>query len=146
MSDEPEHLSVSETNAEISTESEIEKRLWWMMIISLLVSLFLCFFLAKTQFILGFAIGGILSLVNFRWLQGSIKSLFATTLNGEPPRFIAFRFFFRFIVIGIAVAIASYSELVSVIGILLGLCSFVVAIMLEAFYQIYVHFSRDEEI
>ncbi len=146
MSDEPEHLAVAETDAEISTESEIEKRLWWLMITSLLVSLIFSFFLANLHFILGFAIGGILSLINFRWLQGSIKSLFATTLKGEPPRFIAFRFFFRFIVIGIAVAIASYSGLVSVIGILLGLCSFVVAIMLEAFYQIYVHFSRDEEI
>jgi hypothetical protein len=146
MSDEPEHLSVSATIVEINTESEIEKRLWWLMIMSLLVSLFFCFFFGNIKFILGFAIGGMLSLVNFRWLQGSIKSLLTTTLKGEPRRFIAFRFFLRFIVTGIAVAIASYSELVSVVGILLGLCGFVFAIMLEAFYQIYVHFSRDEEI
>jgi ATP synthase I chain len=146
MSDYPEQMPAEDTLADERAESDIEKRLWWLMIVSLLVSLIFAFIFANVQFILGFVIGGILSLVNFRWLQGSIKSLFATTLNGEPPRFIAFRFFFRFIVIGIAVAIASYSGLVSVIGILLGLCSFVVAIMFEAFYQIYVHFSTDEEI
>jgi hypothetical protein len=146
MSDYPEQMPAEDTLADERAESDIEKRLWWLMIASLLVSLIFAFIFANVQFILGFVIGGILSLVNFRWLQGSIKSLFATTLSGEPPRFIAFKFFFRFIVIGIAVGIASYSGLVSVIGILLGLCSFVAALMLEAFYQIYTHFSEDEEI
>jgi FtsH-binding integral membrane protein len=146
MSDNPEHLSAEESSTDNREESNIEKRLWWLMIASLLVALVFCFLFANIQFILGFAIGGMLSLINFKWLQGSIKSLFATTLSGEPPRFIAFKFFFRFIVIGISVGIASYSGLVSVIAILLGLCSFVVAIMFEAFYQIYVHFSEDEEI
>jgi FtsH-binding integral membrane protein len=146
MSDNPEQMPAEETSASERIESDIEKRLWWLMIASLLVSLIFAFIFTNIQFILGFAIGGMLSLINFKWLQGSIKSLFAAALNDEPPGFIAFRFFLRFIVIGITLGIASYTDSVSVIGILLGLCSFVVAIMIEAFHQIYVHFSEDEEI
>ena len=142
MSDNSEPLASVE-----DTESEsLVRRLRWFMIGSVTVAIIISLFLANWSFITGLAIGGILSLINFNWLQSSVSGLFKLALTGTAPKFPVFKYVLRFVLIGIIVALAKWFETVSVIGILLGLCSLVAALMLEALIQLYLHFSKREEL
>ena len=142
MSENSEPLSPVE-----NTEAQaLINRLRWFMIGSVSVAMAISLFLSDWGFTAGLAIGGILSLLNFNWLQTSVNGLFKLALEGNAPKFPVFKYVLRFVIIGIIVALAKWFEIVSVIGILLGLCSLVAALMIEALIQLYLQFFKREEL
>lgn len=130
-----------ETKPFIEETSSVEKRLWRLIIISLAVEIVLSLFLATWQFTVGILVGGSLTLINFRLLQNSIRGIFQTQSNA-----FAFKFFLRYLIIGLAVSFFYFTEIVSITGILVGISSFVAALMLEAIIQFYFVITKHEEI
>jgi len=100
----------------------------------------------------GIALGGVLALLNKRWLEGSIRSIMRHaiamqegTAPGLPPLMVSgviFRYFFVAFCFGIAV----WTGLFHPLGVAIGFTSFVGGVMIEAGYQIYLALksNRDE--
>ncbi|MCU0239406.1 MAG: ATP synthase subunit I [Pyrinomonadaceae bacterium] len=130
-----------ETKPFIEETSSIEKRLWRFLIISLVVMVVLSLIFAKIEFTTGILVGGILAIFNFRFLQNSVRGIFQTQSNQY-----AFKFIFRYFSIGLILLLFSFLEVVSFIGILIGISSFVAALMLEAIIQFYFVITKHEEL
>jgi hypothetical protein len=93
----------------------------------------------------GLLLGGALSLFNYQWLRSSLSAVFGTAKSGRRVKLNAARYVLRYFVIGALVAFAYALNLVDIVATLFGLCSFVVAAMLEAFMQIYFVIVNREE-
>jgi ATP synthase I chain len=130
-----------ETKPIVVETSAVEKRLWRLLLFSLAVEIVLSLILADWQFTAGVAIGGSLAIINFRMLQNSVRGIFQSESNA-----FAIKFFLRYVIIGLVVWIFYLLKTVSVIGILLGISSFVGALMLEAVIQFYFVIIKNEEI
>jgi hypothetical protein len=100
----------------------------------------------------GIALGGVLALLNKRWLEGSIRSIMRHAIamqEGTAPNLpplmasgVIFRYFFVAFCFGIAV----WTGLFHPLGVAIGFTSFVGGVMIEAGYQIYLALksNRDE--
>ena len=91
------------------------------------------------------ALGGVLSLVNHRWLRSSIAAAFGGDLRGKRPRLKVARYVLRYFVVGFVVFAAARLDLISVPAAIAGLCSFVVALFVEAARQFYTSIVHREE-
>ena len=94
----------------------------------------------------GLLLGGLLSLLNHQWMRTSVSAAFDQTLVGRKPRIKLARYVLRYLVIGAAVYAAYRLDIVSLPAALFGLCSFVVALFVEAFREFYFAIIRREEI
>ena len=120
--------------------SSVEKRLWRLMLASLFVEILLSLLWLDWQLTCGILVGGSLAIFNFQQLQTSIRGLWQTQSNT-----FAFRFILRYFVIGLVVFSFYYLKIVSIFGILIGISSFVAALMLEAMIQFYFVITNHEE-
>ncbi len=93
----------------------------------------------------GLALGGLLSLVNHRWLRSSIAAAFGGDLSAKRPRLKVARYVLRYFVVGIVVFAAARLDLISVPAAIAGLCSFVAALFAEAGRQFYIAIVHREE-
>lgn len=93
----------------------------------------------------GLLIGGLLSLFNHHWLRTSVGAFFKSAEPGARPKFKVARYVTRYVVIAFVVALAYRLDLVSLVATLVGLCSFVVAALVEGFMQLYFAVIRREE-
>ena len=124
----------------------LHSRILRTMIVTTLVGVAASVFLAPWQFTLGLVIGGLLALLNHRWLQSSISAAFGVLVAGEKPRIGLAKYIFRYLVVG-AVAFAAYTlGFASLAAIIIGLCTFVIALFVEAFREFYFAIIRREEI
>lgn len=94
----------------------------------------------------GLALGGALALVNHHWMSASIQTAFSNaTLKGVRPKLGAARFFLRYFVVAAAVFAAYELGVVSIVATLVGLSAFVVAGLVEGFYQTFSTIVHREE-
>lgn len=94
----------------------------------------------------GLALGGALSLLNHRWLCQSVRAAFSGAASkGLRPRLGVARFVLRYFVVVAAVSAAYTLGLVSIVATLVGLCAFVVAGLVEGFYQTFSIIIHREE-
>lgn len=127
-------------------DEKLHSRILRTMIVSSVLAAFASIFLGSWQFTSGLVIGGLLALLNHRWLQTSISAAFGVLLNGEKPRITIGKYIFRYAVVGM-VAFAAYQlGIASLIAIIAGLSTFVVALFVEAFREFYFAIIRREEI
>ncbi|HEY6121584.1 MAG TPA: ATP synthase subunit I [Pyrinomonadaceae bacterium] len=94
----------------------------------------------------GLILGGGLSLLSYRWMENSIHSAFKQVQPGERPRLGAVQYILRYFVVGLAFYFAYQLNLVSLPAALIGLCSFVIALFVEAFREFYFIIVHREEI
>jgi len=93
----------------------------------------------KVNVILGVALGGVLGILNHRWLSSSLGAILtAASSNAKVSRLAAAKFILRLVVIGGAIAAALWSRAFDLLGLVAGFCAFIVAVMIEAGYQIYL--------
>lgn len=130
-----------ETKPLVEETSSVEKRLWRLMLGSLVIEIVVSLFWLDWQLTGGILVGGILATFNFRLLQTSIRGLWQTQSN-----YFAFKFILRYFVIGLVVLSFYYLKIVSIFGILIGISSFVAALMIEALIQFYFVITKHEEI
>ena len=116
-----------------------------MALAAVLGSLF-GFIFVSAGFGVGILIGGALSLLNYWWLKRSLKIVIDEAIAGGAPHFLAGRAFIRYLAFGAVLAIIYLSKAVPMVAVLLGLASFAVAIIFEAFIRIFNSFSNKKGI
>ncbi len=95
----------------------------------------------------GLLVGGVLSLLNHYWMRTSISAGFDVALgHSTTPQIKLVQFVLRYFVVGTIVFAAYQLNIVSLPATVVGLCSFVVALFLEAFREIYFAIIHREEI
>ncbi len=94
---------------------------------------------------LGILLGGALSIFNERWLRASASAILGTAARTQRvPRWTAAKFILRYFVLALVAGVAVWSGFFDLLGIGIGLASFVGAVMVEAGYQLYLSFKTSD--
>ncbi|MGH9970899.1 MAG: ATP synthase subunit I [Pyrinomonadaceae bacterium] len=129
------------------TEKGIDARVFRTMAASVALTVIISLPFAPWRVTTGLLVGGLLSLLNHHWMRTSISAAFDRALGrGTRPRIKLARYILRYVVIFTIVFAAYKLNVVSLAATLAGLCSFVVAIFVEAFREIYFAIIHREEI
>ncbi|MBK7600861.1 MAG: ATP synthase subunit I [Acidobacteria bacterium] len=131
----------------LEDSTDIETRFQRNTYIVMLVALTAGMVLGGRRMGLGVALGGVLSLFNKRWLEGSVRAILgaaAETQSGNVPPWTASKLILRYFIIAYVIGIAVWTGYFNPIGIGIGFASFVGGVMMEAVYQLYLFFkTRD---
>lgn len=91
-------------------------------------------------------LGGLLGILNYHWLATSVASTIQLGLDGKKSRIRrASRYVLRYFVIAAVLFLAYKANVISIPAALLGMSSFVVAIFVEAFMQMYKDYGTREQ-
>ena len=124
----------------------LEERLWRGTIVFVVCSIIVSLFLFDWRVTSGLLLGGVLSILNHRWMKNSLRAIFGYALTtGAKPNVSSAKFIFRYFVIGLIVAVAYWLNLVSMPATLVGLCSFAFAILFEAIFRFYFAIVNRED-
>lgn len=93
---------------------------------------------------LGVLIGGVLAFANYFWQKYSLKAIFDRAIHGEKSRFLAARYILRYVVLASVVATIYVTDTVSIYGVIFGLASFSIAVVIEGFISIFSSSDRQE--
>ena len=129
--------------------SALEARMLRTMIVTIIAAIAIAVGLAPWRITTGLLLGGALSILNYHWLHSSATAIINLNIGlpaGSPaPRAHSIRYVLRYAIIAAAVFAAYQLNLVSLAATIVGLCSFVPALMLEAFRQFYFIIIHREE-
>ena len=125
-------------------DGALEKRVFRVMIVSVALTVVGSTMLAPWRVTLGLMLGGVLSLLNYHWLRTSVMAVFNVT-GADRPRVKIWGYLIRYFVVGVAVFAAYQMQVVSLPATIVGLCSFVPALFVEAFRQFYFAIIHREE-
>jgi ATP synthase I subunit len=123
----------------------LERRIFRVMIISVIVASVLSAVLGPWRFTAGLMLGGTLSLFNYAWLHSSVAAIMNLNATGGKAKARSSRYLLRYLVIGAVVFISYQLQLVSLPATIAGLCAFVPALFVEAFRQFYFAIVHREE-
>jgi ATP synthase I chain len=123
----------------------LELRLQRAMIGSVALAVVISGVMAPWRFTTGLVLGGLLSILNFRWLHTSVAAIFNINLAVEQPRAGASRYLLRYIVVAGLVIAAVSLQIVSLPATLAGLTAFVPALFIEAVREFYLAIIHREE-
>jgi hypothetical protein len=135
----------SVTGGELTRPDNVEQRMFRSMIAAVALAVIVSAIVAPWRVTTGLLLGGLLSLLNYRWLHGSVAALLNVQESGAKPRMNLLKHALRYLVVGFAVFAAYEFKIISVPATIAGLCSFVVALFVEAFRQFYFAIIRREE-
>lgn len=93
----------------------------------------------------GLLLGGALALFNFHWLASSVRAVFGAADEGTIPKLGASRYVLRYFVVAGLVFAAYRLNVVSLVAVLVGMCSFAAAALVEGFRQLYFSFAGRED-
>jgi hypothetical protein len=94
----------------------------------------------------GLLLGGLLALFSHRWLKNSAAAAIQLSTAGGTPRLRLAQFVLRYVVVAGVVFAAVTLDVGSLPAVLAGLCSFVVAMLVEALREFYFAIIEREEI
>ena len=136
-------------------DGALESRIFRAMIIVTVAAVIFGAVLAPWRFTTGLVLGGALSLLNYHWLTTSVAAIFdinastfnvnASTQSTQGPKAQSWRYLFRYFVVAVVVFASYKLQLISLPATLVGLCSFVPALLIEAFRQFYFVIIHREE-
>lgn len=95
------------------------------------------FVFATAAFGIGVLIGVVLAFVNYFWLRHSLKTIFAAADSGEKPRMLAGKYFLRYLILGLVVAVIYVSGWVPIIAVFLGMAGIGFAVIIEGTIRIF---------
>jgi hypothetical protein len=127
-------------------DDSISSRFYKVMVAAIIVGVLLSFSFGSWRVTTGLILGGLLSLLNFHWLQTSIAAAFSQLEKGSRPRIRIARYVLRYLVVGILVYAGYKTDVVSLTATMIGLSSFVVALFAEALRETFLIITRREEI
>lgn len=131
---------------ETAADTALEDRIFRFMVLSVTLAVIGSALLAPWRSTTGLALGGILSLLNYHWLRGSVSGLIAANASDQTVGHSASRYVLRYALIGAVVFGAYTIGIVSLPATIIGLCSFVAAFFAEALRQFYIAIVQREEI
>ena len=120
-----------------NADEALQTRIFRVMAASVVLAVSLATLLAPWRVTTGLLLGGMLSLMNYRWMSTSIAALIEARAFGKPATANGSRYIVRYFVVAAAVIAAYKLNVVSLPATIIGLCSFVVALFAEAFRQFY---------
>ena len=122
----------------------VDRRIYRAMGLLTVGGVILCWLWRDWHWGAGFAIGAILSALNFYWLKTAVSLLAQVAGSGAPARSggTVARFVFRYVLIGVAGYVIFRSSFISLKAFFLGLFLFLAAIFVEVAYQIYRGFRK----
>jgi len=125
-------------------DGALELRVFRVMIASVAVAVIVSTILAPWRVTTGLMLGGVLSLLNYHWLQSSITAIFNVN-SDERPRMKISSYVIRYFVVAGAAITAYQLGLVSLPAVFAGLSSFVPALFVEASRHFYFAIIRRGE-
>jgi hypothetical protein len=138
-------IANSVTGGGVVRHDEVETRIFRSMAVAVAIAVIASSFIGPWRVTAGLLLGGLLSLLNYRWLHGTVAAILSVHEAGQKPRPKIWKHAFRYLVIAGVVFAAYKLHLVSLPATIAGLCSFVVALFVEAFRQFYFSVIRGEE-
>jgi len=139
VADTPEAVAMRERN------DAVETRVLRSMIIAVAIAVVVSPAFAPWRVTTGLILGGLLSLLNYRWLHASVAAMLSVDFSLQQPRASVSRYFLRYLVVGGIVFAAYNLQLVSLAATITGLCSFVPALLIEAGREFYLAIIHREE-
>lgn len=124
---------------------DVEQRIFRSMAITVAAAVLISAIVAPWRVTTGILLGGMLSILNYRWLHGSVAALLDVREPSRKPRLSLWKFGVRYLVVAGAVIAAYQLNLISLPAAIAGLCSFVAALFVEAGRQFYFAIIRREE-
>jgi hypothetical protein len=103
-------------------------------------------FVAPWRVTTGLLLGGLLALLSHSWLRNSAAAAIHLSAVGGRPQLRLAQFLLRYVVIAAVVFTAYTLNVISLPAVLIGLSSFVVAILVEASREFYFAIIRRGEI
>lgn len=97
----------------------------WIILGILLVPSFM---FASHQFTLGVLLGGLISIVNFHWLDRDLRKIFASLSDSSKSRMM-FKYYIRFGITAVVLYFIITGGLVDIIGLLVGLSLVVINVV-----------------
>jgi len=132
--------------ATVTDASAMAERLFRVMTVTVVVAVVASAVLMPWRVTAGLFIGGALSLLNHHWMRTAIGAAFALVADtGAKPKLKTARFITRYFIVGGVIAAAVQLDIASLTAMLVGLCSFVVAALIEGFMQTYFVIIHREE-
>ncbi len=125
--------------------SAIEARIFRSMAVAVTLAVVASLPFAQWRVTAGLLLGGILSLLNHHWLSTSAAAAFKVVAHGAKPKLSLAQYILRYVVIAVAVFVAYKFRVVSLAATIAGLCSFVVALFVEALREFYLVIVHREE-
>lgn len=135
----------SSVTGELTRPDDVEARIFRAMIVAVAVAVIVSAIVAPWRVTSGLLLGGVLSLLNYRWLSGSVAALLDMQTPGVKPRMKLWKHGVRYFVLAVAVFAGYQLNLISLAATIAGLCSFVPALFVEAGRQFYFSIIRREE-
>src|SRR5690242_5787950 len=126
-----EDIEPTSESAEIAPPPPSHKRILWIMAVLGIVGGIAGFVFESLAFGLGIVIGTGLAFANYYWLKSSLRKIFDAAKTGERPRMLAGKYFLRYIVLGIIVAVIYIAGVVPIVALVLGLAGFGFAVVIE---------------
>jgi hypothetical protein len=124
----------------------IERRIFRTMALAVAFAVVASLPFAQWRITTGLFLGGLLSLLNHHWLSNSTAAAFSVVVHGAKPKLKLAQYILRYLVIAAVVVVAYKLNIVSLAATIAGLCSFVVALFVEAFREFYFAIIHREEI
>jgi len=141
--------SANET-AEMSIQTEPDHRLntrvFRVMVAVTVLSATVSAFVGPWRFTTGLVIGGVLAIFSHRWLSNSAAAAIRLSIGGGVQQIGLFQFILRYVVVAATVFAATELGIASLSAMLVGLSSFVLALMVEALREFYFAIIQREEI
>lgn len=113
------------------------KRIVWLTVLVLVAGFIYCLVFEGRKEVLGILIGGGLFFINYFWLGRSLEAIFKSATSGEKPRFLAAKYFLRYLTVGSVIALVYYTEAASILTTILGFAAISVAVLIEGFIRIF---------
>ena len=114
----------------------VERRVWRNIFVVIAISVLSAAIFADLKFVFGLVIGGMLALLNYRWLHSSVRAALVGGEKKAPPG-TTMKFVVRWLVIAAVVYCANLTGYVDAVAMLTGLFAPALAIMIEAAYVTY---------
>lgn len=134
---------IANKQSQTQSENTIDTRLLRTMAVAVVIAVVVSAIVAPWRVTTGLLLGGSLSLFSHHWLRTSIAATFSGALaTGAKPQLTSVRFILRYFVVAATVLVSYQLDLVSLPATIAGLCSFVVALFVEAlreFYSVIIH-------
>ena len=141
----PNNVGVAASSTPAS--NDIDARVLRTMTLAVALAVIISAPFAPWRVTTGLLLGGLLSLLSHQWMRTSISAAFDQALGaGTRPRFTSVKYILRYFVVAAAVLVAYKLGIVSLPATIAGLCSFVVALFVEALREFYFVIIHREEI
>jgi hypothetical protein len=125
--------------------SGVEVRIFRTMAFAVALAVLISLPFSPWRTTVGLLLGGILSLLNHQWLSNSTAAAFTVLVHGAKPKLKLAQYILRYLIIAAVVFLAYKLNIVSLAATIAGLCSFVVALFVEAFRELYFVIIHREE-